>query len=269
MKSGAATNTGAAIRSLLTSILVLLVLANIVVWAAWPYRDRLVALGILAPPPMERVDLDPRALPPIVERAETVPKAEQAREPPAIDHLETESDDDFEAIDPRETGFPPASPASPGIADAIPIVEQPVAPALFSCVIVGPVGSREALEAVATRLRSTGALIDSPEGPGLPALDYHVYVEPSASWNAARAVEEELEAQSIEDVDIILRGTYENAVAVGVYRNRNLAEARRDRIATLGYNVKVRERHRLRAREVSTDALGSLNYDPCADDEEG
>lgn len=268
MKSGGATNTGAAIRSLLTWILVLLVLANIVVWAAWPLRDKLVAQGVLAPPPVERVDLDPQPLPRIVEHAETVPDAEQVQEPPAIGHLETESDG-FEATDPPETGFPPASRASPEVADAAPTVEQPVAPALLDCVVVGPVESRRALEAVATRLRSTGALVDSPEGPGDAALDYHVYVEPSASWDAARAVEEELEGQSIEDVDIILRGTYENAVAVGVYRNRNLAEARRDRIAALGYNVKVRERHRLRAREVSTDALGGLNYDPCADDEDG
>lgn len=258
-------NTGSALRSLLTWILVLLVVANVAVWTAWPFRDKLVALGILAPPPIERVDLDPQALPPIVEPADTVSEAE-AVESPAIDLPESTANDGVEAPDPLDTGLAPASPAPSEVADEASSLEQPSAPALLGCVILGPIESREALEAVVTRLRSTGALVDSPEGPGVAALDYHVYVEPSASWNAARAVEEELEAQSIEDVDIILRGTYENAVSVGVHHNRNLAEARRDRIAALGYAVKVRERHWLRARDVPPDALGDLDYGPCPDD---
>lgn len=249
-------NTGRAFRSLLTWILVLLVVANVAVWTAWPFRDKLVALGILAPPPVERVDLDPQALPPIVERGDTVP--------------ESEPDEGIEATEPPDTGLPPASPASSAVTDEAPIAEQPVAPALLGCVIVGPVESREALDAVAARLRSTGSLVDSPKGPRVAALDYHVYVEPSASREAAEAVLEELQAESIEGVPhIILRGTYVNAVSVGVHRNRDLAEARRDRIAALGHSVKVRERHRLRARDVSPDALGDLDHDPCPDDEQG
>ena len=262
-------NTGSALRSLLTWVLVLLVVANVAVWTAWPFRDKLVALGILAPPPIERVDLDAQALPPIVERADTAPDAE-ALESPALDLLENTENDATQATDPPDAGLPPTSPASSEVAGEAPVAEQSIATALLGCVIVGPVESRAALEAAATRLRSTGALVDSPEGPGVPALDYHVYVERSASREAAEAVLEELIAQSIEGrPHIILRGTYEDAVSVGVHRNRNLAEARRDRIAALGYDVKVRERHRLRAREVSPDALGDLDYNPCPDDEGG
>ena len=269
MKSASTVSTGRALRSLLTWVLVLLVVANVAVWTAWLFRNKLVALGILAPPPIERVDLEPQVLPPIVEPAGAVPDAEQAHESPAIDLPESEAEDGVGATDRPDTGLPPASPASSEVVDEAPVAEQPVAPALLRCVIVGPVESREALEAIATRLRLTGALVDSPEESGVPALLYHVYVEPSASREAAEAVKAELKAQSIEDVDIILRGTYENAVAVGVHRNRNLADARRDRIAALGYSVKVRERHRSRARGVPPDALGDLDYNPCADDEEG
>ena len=268
MKNATAANTGSSLRSPLTWILVLLVVANVAVWTAWPFRDKLVALGILAPPPVERVDLAPQALPPIVERADTVADAE-AVESPTIGLHESTDNDGLEATDPPDTELLPASPASSEVAVEAPVAEQQAAPALLGCIIVGPVESREALEAVATRLRSTGALVDFPEGPGVPALDYHVYVEPSASLNAARVVEEELEAQSIEDVDVIQRGTYTNAVAVGVYRNRDRADARRDRIAALGYTVKVRERHRLRARDVTPAALGDLDHDPCLDDGAG
>ena len=262
-------NSGSALRSLLTWILVLLVVANVAVWTAWPFRDKLVALRILAPPPVVRVDLDPQALPPIVERADTVADAE-AVESPAIGLPESTEDDGLEATDPPDTELPPASAASSEVAVEAPVAEQQIAPALIGCVIVGPVESREALDALATRLRSIGALVDSPQGPDVPALDYHVYVEPSASKEAAEAVLEELETQSIEGrPHIILRGTYKNAVSVGVHRNRNLAEARRDRIAALGYAVTIRERHRLRARDVTPDALDDLDYDPCPDDEAG
>lgn len=261
-------NSGSALRSLLTWILVLLVVANVAVWTAWPFRDKLVALGILAPPPVERVDLDPQALPPIVEPADTVPDAEGAHESPATEPLQSTENPGVEETVPPDTGLPPASPAASEVVDEAPVAAQPLT-ALLGCVIVGPVESREALEAAATRLRSTGALVDFPEGPRVVALDYLVYVEPSASRAAARAVVEKLEAQSIEDRAIIPSGPRENAVAVGVHRNRNLAEARRDQIAALGYGVKVQERHWLRAREVSTEALGDLGYKPCPDDEAG
>lgn len=261
-------NSGSALRSLLTWFLVLLVVANVAVWTAWPFRDKLVALGILAPPPVERVDLDPQALPPILEPADTVPDAEGAQEPPATEPLQSTVNEGVEETVPGDTGLPPASPAASEVADEAPVAQQPPA-ALLGCVIVGPVESREALEATATRLRSTGAVVDSPEGPRVAALDYLVYVEPSASRAAARVVLEGLKAQSIEDRAIIPSGPRENAVAVGVHRNRNLAEARRDQIAALGYSVEVHERHRLRAREVSPAALGDLDYKPCPDDEGG
>ena len=268
MKTDTTANTGTAFRSPLMWILVLLVVANIAVWTAWPFRDKLVALGVVAPPPIERVDLGPRELPPIVERGEPSSVTVQPFEPHASGEPAgetTESDDPTRSPDEH----PSALPEEPEVAGQPSVNGVPPSSALLDCVIVGPVESLEALEAVATRLRSTGAFVDSPEASGVPTLDYHVYVEPSASWEAALAVEKELEAQAIEDLDIILSGTYEHAVSVGVHRNRNLAEARRDRIAALGFEVKVRERHWLRARDVSTGALGNLDHEPCPDGEAG
>ena len=258
MKSDTPANTGTALRSLLTWILVLLVVANVAVWTAWPFRDKLVALGILAPPPIERVDLDPQALPPIVQRADQ----------PLESHVNGEpGSEEIESVEPAvpPDGGASASPSGPETAGRPSVNGQPPSLALLDCVIVGPWETRESLDVVATRLRSTGAFVDSPEEPGVAALDYHVYVEPLASRNAARAVEKELIAQVDDDVATIPSGPYEDGVAVGVHRNRNLAEARRDRIAALGYAVKVRERHWLRARDVSPDALGGLDYDPCPD----
>ena len=334
MKFGAAAVAGGAIRPLLTWILVLLVLANIVVWTAWPVRDKLVAQGILAPPPAERVDLDPQALPPIVERIERARDAE-GNPPPRIDRedldpqgvppieervgpapesegvqvqssiegsdLDTEAlpsieehadpvpDDDQthepryseetedigRSIPPEDTGRPvppdrdprPASPAAPRLVGEASVPGQPTSSALLGCVIVGPIES-QALEGVETRLRSAGAVVGLLEEADLGPPEYLVYVEPAASREAAWSILREMETQMIEDAEVLYRGPNENGVAVGVYRNRNLADARRDEIAALGYAVKVRVRQgaRLRARDVPALALGDLPYEPCPDE---
>ena len=112
MNTDSAANTGTALRALLTWILVLLVVANVAVWTAWPFRDKLVALGILAPPPIERVDLGTRALPPLVDRADTVSDADQAHEAPVIDRPGSGENDTVEATVPPDTGLPSPSPAA-------------------------------------------------------------------------------------------------------------------------------------------------------------
>ena len=263
MKSPNAANTGGAIRSLLAWVLVVLVVANIVVWAAWPLRDKLVEHRILAPPPAERLDLEPRALPPIVERVDTV-AADPTREMSADGVAESEQKDGTERAAPLDEPIPPPSPTAPGIAGEPSVDGPPIATALLDCVVVGPVGSREALAAAATRLRSAGADVDSVEES---EVDYPVYIEPAPSLKDAQLVVEELRTQSITVVAIIWSGPYENAVSVGVFGSRDRADARRDRIAALGYDVLVRERHSLRARQVSADALVDLDHEPCSSDE--
>lgn len=271
MKSGAAANTGGATRALLAWILVLLVVANIVVWTAWPLRDQLVERGILAPPPAERVDLEPRGLPPIVERVEPAPVADQALDASANGRPGSEQIESAGPAAPAREG-PSASPRALEVAGQPSVGGEPSA-ALMECVVVGPIGTREALEALVTRLRSTGALVDSIERPGAAPAEYVAYIEPATSRGGALEVLQQLEAQSIQDVAILLSGADENAVSVGVYRNRSRADARRDQIAALGYDVKVRERgggaYRLRVREVSDDTLGDLAYEPCPDTEAG
>ena len=139
---------------------------------------------------------------------------------------------------PPEDTSPSSSRQSPGIEGEAGTAGRTTSLALLDCVIVGPIESREALDAVAARLRSMGALVDGLEAAGVAPLDYAVYVEPAVSRAAAEIVKQELHAQSIEDAEVMWRGPYENAVAVGVYRNRGFAHMRRDQIAALGHAVK-------------------------------
>ncbi|MDE0179213.1 MAG: SPOR domain-containing protein [Gammaproteobacteria bacterium] len=224
-----------------------------------------MTLGILTPPPIERVDLEPRALPPIVERADSSSDADQPFQSHTDGEPESEEIEDAGPAVPRDDG----PSAVPEVAGRRSVNGQPSA--LLDCVIVGPVETRDALEAVGTRLRSTGALVDFPEQSGVAPVEYVVYIGPVASLDDALLVVQRLEARSIQDVAPL---PDENEVSVGVYRNRNRAAARRDQIAALGHDVKVREReagrpYRLRVRGVSDDALGDLAYEPCGTNEAG
>lgn len=264
MKSAAAANTGAAIRSLLAWVLVILVVANIAVWTAWPLRDKLVARGILAPSPAERVDFEPQTLPPIVERVDTAAD-EQAFETPTDGLPEGEQSEGAELTASADEQIQPPSPTAPEIAVEPSASGPPTPTTLLDCVVFGPLGSQQTLAAAATRLGSTGADVDSLQEA---KVDYPVYITPAASRAGARLVLEELHGQAI-DAAIIWSGPYENAVSVGVYVSRDRADARRDRIAALGYDVLVRERHYLRARQVPSDALDGLDHEPCPSDDAG
>ena len=275
MTSDTDANSRRAFRLLLTWILVVLVLANIAVWTAWPFKDRLVTLGILPPPPIERVDLDARPLPPIVERPEASADAHPRSEPLTSGDPETEGAERAEpAVSPEES--PTAPPPAPEVAHqpSVPSVNGQPSSGLLDCVVVGPIGSREALEAMERRLLATGALVDSMAEPVNAPPEYVVYIEPALSLDAALVVLKQLEEQSIRDAAPMFSGSDEVdevTVSVGVYRSRGRADARRDRITALGHTVKVRERestaYRLHVRDVSAEALADLAYEPCGESE--
>ena len=297
-------------RPLFKWLLIVLVVANVAVWTAWPFRHELVARGILAPPPVERVDLDPQTLPPIVERAEATPAADPGEvsfagestetgepiepgktqaseieggeieggeiEGGGTEGGETEGDgteggetEGDGSTDPADGDVP--SRSSPGLAIESPPAPQPTPTALLDCVVAGPVANLEAAETIATRLRAAGALVDTVAVAGGGTPNFLVYVEPAASRAGAWSVLRELQAQSIQDAEVLWRPPDENAVAVGVYSDRDRADARRVQVAALGYNVLVRERqdavYRLRVRQVSAGVLGDLAHEPCGFEE--
>ena len=284
--------TNGLVHSLFKWFLIVLVVANVVVWTAWPFRDALVAKRILLPPPVERVDLDPQALPPIVERAEATPAADPGEASFAGESTEagvptgpgriqaseiegggTEGGETEDVETDKGGSTAPAdgdvpSRSSPGLAIESPSAPQPTSTALLDCVVAGPVANLEVAETIATRLRAVGALVDTPVVAGGGTPNFLVYVKPAASRAAAWSVLRELQAQSIRDAEVLWRPPDENAVAVGVYGDRDRADARRVQVAALGYNVLVRERrdavYRLRVRQVSAGVLGDLAHETCA-----
>ncbi|MDE0422096.1 MAG: hypothetical protein OXK76_14595 [Gammaproteobacteria bacterium] len=259
-------NKGRAPHSLLKWTLVLLVIANIAVWAAWPLKDKLVAMGVLMPPPAERVDLAPRPLPPILEGVESDLVVDPGNATLVGPKPETEG---TEPAAPPPPDTPPVVRESDG-AEAAP-TSVAVSPAVLDCVVVGPFPSRDAMESEQTRFRSAGAQVEALEETGAGRPGYFVYVAPADSPAAADSILSELEAQMIKDARVIWEeGPYQNAVSVGFFHNHDLAVARRDRVAELGFAVQMRtsggSAHRLRLRQVSPAALADLDYEPCVEE---
>ena len=113
------------------------------------------------------------------------------------------------------------------------------------CVVLGPVDDYDAAEALALRIRQDGGRALVQDRDILSRPDYVVHVEPSASRDLAMRTLRELKNQAI-DGKVISDGRLTNAVSVGVFGLLAPAEAHRQRVADLGYEVDIArlERHR-------------------------
>ena len=233
-------------RVLLRIGLALLIVANLAVAAAWLARDRLVAMGALAPPPPTRVDFPAQPLPPIIEPAATSSVALAATSSVAAAH----------APSPAAAAQPTSEPA-------------PVQPALPNgCVAVGPYDDGDDAAAVRARLTGLGVAARLVEGNVASEPDYVVYVQPAGSRALAHRAWRELVNQGV-DAYVIPAGERENGVSVGVFTVRELAEAQRERVGGLGYKVllqAVDRSHpvfRILVQGAPGDVLKNLPTAPC------
>ena len=128
---------------------------------------------------------------------------------------------------------------------------------------------RDDATALGERIRSAGgtARIVAQSTVGEP--DYMVYVEPAASRALAHRTWEELVAQGI-DAFVIPRGERENGVSVGVFTQRGLAVAQRNRVAAQGFAVAVgtvnrrRTVYLLEARQAPPHLIAGRSAERCA-----
>ena len=93
--------------------------------------------------------------------------------------------------------------------------------------------------AFAGRLEALGARAQVREAVARGWPDHVVYVEPAASRDAARRILRELEGQSIRG-QVVDEGALANAVTVGVFAERAMADALVARVRGFGYAVRRR-----------------------------
>ena len=122
----------------------------------------------------------------------------------------------------------------------VPFAERP-----SECVVLGPVDDYDVAEALVVRIRHDGGRALVQEQDILSRPDYVVHVEPSGSRDLAMRTLRELKNQAI-DGQVISDGGLANAVSVGVFGLLAPAEARRQRVADLGYDVNIARLERRR-----------------------
>ncbi|MDE0349012.1 MAG: SPOR domain-containing protein [Gammaproteobacteria bacterium] len=114
---------------------------------------------------------------------------------------------------------------------------------------------REALSHAA-RLEAAGGHAQVREAVARGRPDHVVYIEPAASRDAARRVLRELEGQSIAG-QVVAAGALENAVTLGVFAERESAEALAARVAAIGYPVRQMALERAHTAYVVLSGTGS------------
>ena len=246
-------------RTLFKLLLILLVLANLAVAAVWFGLDQGLFARLLPPAPPTRVDLGPW---PLRQSSTTMAAEDQAGEDTGAG---TSDADDASAAAPEQA---PSADSSRQVAAAQPAEQTASAtaapPQTLDCVVLGPFSSAEEAAAAAARITAAGGQAAVEQEP-TAATKHMVYVAPASSERAAATLEA-LAARSI-DAYVIPSGPRRNGISVGVFSKRELAEAQRERVAALGYDVAVHPRgqgaHRVVASQAPLDSLGEAAQTPC------
>ena len=247
-------------RTLFKLLLILLVLANLAFAAVWFDLDRGLFARLLPPAPPTRVDLGPW---PLRESSTTAPAEDQAGEDTGAGASDA---DDASAVAAEQA---PSADSAQQVAAAHPTEETAAAiavpPQTLDCVVLGPFASAEEAAAAAARITAAGGQAAVEQEP-TAATKHMVYVEPASSERDAAATLDALAARSI-DAYVIPSGPRRNGISVGVFSKRELAEAQRERVAALGYDVAVHPRgqgaHRVVASQAPVDSWGEAAQAPC------
>lgn len=245
-------------RSIAKFLMAVLIAANLLVAAAWLAQDRLTAYGILPAPEPVRIELEPRPLPAIG----SPPQGSSGKEPGAA--LADAADSGS-----QEDPGPEPTPQAVGEDEGDDQLRKDLdAPANVVCAVVGPFSERTAAQAAATAIRAAGGSVEwRPETVSTPPA-YHVYVVPAVAKNAAVETWRALRAQSIEAF-IIPSGERKNGISVGVFAEQRRAEAQRQRVAELGFTVRVAAMNRSATvfrllAKVAPEALAGQPHVACA-----
>lgn len=111
-------------------------------------------------------------------------------------------------------------------------------PADPGCTVIGPFASESIVKSLITQLAAGGieATVDSFETGSLP--DYLVHVGPAANRAEAKQLLQRFEDRDVESY-LIDKGSFENAISLGVFTREPFALALQDKHRKAGFDVKI------------------------------
>lgn len=113
-----------------------------------------------------------------------------------------------------------------------------------ACQALGPFGDRDAALAAAARLTALGLPARPRAVDASERLGFWVHTPPAPSREAAAAVVEQLRLAGVRDFYVVVDGDTQNAVSLGVFRQREGAEQQAGRLRAMGFEVEIGERRR-------------------------
>ncbi len=210
---------------------------------------------VVEPPAAEAAEEeDVEALAAVPAEPEIVEEPESPKAPAVAEEPESPEEPEVpEVVEEPESPEAPEVAEEPEVPEAPEVVEEPEVPAEpgpeepeetvaqapgESCIKAGWFENSDAAYDAAAWMRARGATeiqVRSEEHQIIK--NYQVYLPPTGSREAARALVRELRDKGVEDLWIIDRGTQINGVSLGVYRNRRYMTRRVAEVEALGYTV--------------------------------
>jgi cell division protein FtsN len=178
----------------------------------------------------ERIEVDTRPAP--------EPKSEETQPsqlPPMLVASERTEEDTRFASEPKPEEVQSPSPTLP---------QPSPQPSSVSCGTVGVFNKRAQAELLSVRMLREGVTTEITSESINQQAGFWVLIPPQKDRNAAIREVKKLEAAGVTDLWRFTSGDLAHAISLGLFRDEGRANARRDKIANLGFDAEVRPRYR-------------------------
>ncbi|MCU7941384.1 MAG: hypothetical protein KZQ87_01785 [Candidatus Thiodiazotropha sp. (ex Cardiolucina cf. quadrata)] len=198
--------------------------------------DDVVLAGVNNPPANQMQDSSgdrtdtPEADPSLEEQAPTGPIAEPLPEVP-IAEAETPAEPEIE--------LPESDNA---------VAEMPVPEVIPVCRTIGYLESRSDAEIVSVSLRAMGLKPELQSETSNEQAGVWVLIPPQATRREAIEISNRLERDGVSDLWRFTSGELVHAISLGLFRNEERAEARKNEIIDLGYEAIIKPRYRQKTK---------------------
>jgi hypothetical protein len=111
-----------------------------------------------------------------------------------------------------------------------------------TCVSVGPFATQADMRAALNSLTPLVARIQYREARATETRGYWVYLPAQSSREQALAMARQLSTKGVRDYYVVTAGDQQNTISLGLFRDQNNADKRRNEIAAMGFKPEVTAR---------------------------
>jgi hypothetical protein len=124
----------------------------------------------------------------------------------------------------------------------LPAIDPPPEVIEMQCYSIGPIATGEQAEALQARISESTSEIQIRTSKSQVQRDFWVYLEPAQSRAEALEYGQQLASMGIMDYFVIVYGSKNNAISLGLYDDELNARQRQQDLRALGFNPVVVER---------------------------